>query len=391
MSHQTPTTNSACTSATATEREIRQQPAIWRAVHADIQSQRQAIDDFLCSILTQAGVRVVFTGAGTSAFAGDMLASLLGMQLDARVDAVATTDIVARPTECLAPDSPLLLVSIARSGNSPESVAATRMAEQCSAGCYHLILTCNPEGELHRIHAGTDRALLLTMPSGSNDQGFAMTSSLSSIVWAALCVFMPNQADAERTEQIARAADNLLATDAKQVQTTFCGDYDRVVYLGSGVFRGLAQEAALKILELTAGEVVALHDTPLGFRHGPKSLVNDKTLLVTFVSNDAYARRYDEDIVAELTGQNGHERVVAVAASGWDTLDGATLWPCDELAEAPDWMLVFPYLITAQLAALYTSLAHGKTVDNPFPDGDVNRVVQGVTIHPFAAGSGDSE
>ena len=53
----------------------------------------------------------------------------------------------------------------------------------------------------------------------------------------------------------------------------------RVVYLGSDVLKGVAQESALKVLELTAGKVVALHDSPMGFRHGPKSVTDDDTVI----------------------------------------------------------------------------------------------------------------
>lgn len=379
----TETTAAARARNSATAKEIGQQPRMWRTVHEQLQTQRDEIDDFLHSLLAKPDLRIVFSGAGTSAFAGEILASALQARLGVAVEAVATTDSVARPKEHFAAGAPVLLVSIARSGNSPESVAAAALAERCAPECYHLILTCNAQGQLCRTYADAEHALVLTMPPETNDTGFAMTSSVTTMMWAALCVFMPDQATADRTEQIAAATDRLLTDEAPVIQSCAAGGYERIVYLGSGPLRGLAQEAALKMLELTAGDVLSYHDTPLGFRHGPKSVVNERTLAVIFVSNEAYARRYDEDIVAELSAQCGSSAVVAVAARGFDALAGASLWREDKLAETPDWMLVFPYLVRAQLLALYTSVAHGKTVDNPFPSGNVNRVVQGVTIHPF--------
>jgi tagatose-6-phosphate ketose/aldose isomerase len=47
--------------------------------------------------------------------------------------------------------------------------------------------------------------------------------------------------------------------------------------------------------------------------------------------------------------------------------------------------VALPYLVFAQYLALFTSLEHGKTPDNPFPSGEVSRVVRGVTIYPLPA------
>ena len=38
-------------------------------------------------------------------------------------------------------------------------------------------------------------------------------------------------------------------------------------------------------------------------------------------------------------------------------------------------------MVYAQLIALRASLHQGLRPDNPFPSGEVNRVVQGVTLH----------
>lgn len=42
-------------------------------------------------------------------------------------------------------------------------------------------------------------------------------------------------------------------------------------------------------------------------------------------------------------------------------------------------------MLLAQTLALAASLDHGMTPDNPFPGGEVNRVVQGVVIHALDA------
>ena len=155
----------------------------------------------------------------------------------------------------------------------------------------------------------------------------------------------------------------------------------RLVFLGSGPLRGLAREAALKCLELTRGEVVGLADSALGFRHGPKSVLDERTIAVVFLSTDPHTRRYDVDIARELVQSLGEERVVVVGAAAEPA--GARIWRVPSPPRVPVAGYALLAVIAAQTTALACSLALGITPDNPFPGGEVNRVVQGVVIHDF--------
>ena len=157
----------------------------------------------------------------------------------------------------------------------------------------------------------------------------------------------------------------------------------RVVYLGSHVLGGIACEAALKLLELTDGGVVAMHDTPLGFRHGPKTFVTPDTLAVVFLSNDPHSRRYDLDLARELVADGRARQVLLVDAQSND-IDGAIGVRLAGLDTSPDVELLFASIAVAQLLAFDLSLAHGLTPDQPSRSGTVNRVVQGVRIHAAA-------
>jgi tagatose-6-phosphate ketose/aldose isomerase len=154
--------------------------------------------------------------------------------------------------------------------------------------------------------------------------------------------------------------------------------YERVVYLGSGPLTGLARESALKLLELTAGGVIAYSNSALGFRHGPKAVLDNRTLALVYLSNDPYTRQYDLDIAAELRAALDPESVVVISAGGAG--DGEP-WHIEGLGDVDDVALALPFVVCAQLLGLHFSLALGRTPDNPFPSGTVNRVVQGVTIH----------
>ena len=374
--------------AAHTAREIAQQPEVWRAVHALVASRREALDAFLQPLLARPDLRIVLTGAGSSAFIGQCLAPALLQQLGARpgirVEAIATTDIVSNPAQCLQPGVPTLLVSFARSGNSPESLAAVDLADATVDECHHLAITCAAEGTLARRLDAHARAQVLLLPDETHDRAFAMTSSFTGMLLAAAWAFglpLPTP------QALGDAATRLLASEADRLVALSEQPFERVVVLGSNGLKGLAHEAALKILELTDGRLVALADSPLGFRHGPKTVLNERTLVLILMSNDSYTCRYDQDLLRELRRQ-GRGRVVALstaALNGTDTLseDDVLL---DLPANVPDLALAPVALVFGQCLALLASLKLGITPDNPSASGTVTRVVSGVTIHPHPQG-----
>jgi D-galactosamine 6-phosphate deaminase/isomerase len=360
----------------ATILEIGQQPDAWREVAGRADAQAAG---FLREIAGRPDLRVILAGAGSSAFAGEIAAPALRRHLDRRVEAIATTSIVASPLDYLERNTPTLVVSFGRSGNSPESLATTALADELVDDVWHLIFTCDRDGELGRAHSGRANSLVVYMPERTNDSGFAMTSSLTSMLLS--CLMMLGPAEREDAEALARAAEHVvgLQPDIRALAQT---KKQRFVYLGSGPLEGLARESALKLLELTAGEVVTYFDSPLGFRHGPKSVLDGDTLVVVYVSTDPYTRRYDLDIIAEIRGQLGEDAVTVISTEPIPAeLGPAVVIP--GLEGTDDALVALVYLVYAQYLALFTSLECAKTPDNPFPSGEVSRVVQGVTIYPM--------
>ncbi len=362
--------------AAHTVREIAQQPDVWRRL-PDVRA------DDISGWVARPDVRIVLTGAGTSAFAGATLAPALTERLRRPVDAVATTDLVACPRAVLAGDRPTLLVSFARSGDSPESVAATALADRCLTEVHHLIVTCNAAGRLATAHAGRPGSTVLLLPPETNDRSFAMTSSFSSMLLAAWLVLTGADDAAARAtcDQLADAAAGLLTEHAADLAALAPDRPGRIVYLGSGPLAGAAREAGLKVLELTAGAVVPWSDTPLGFRHGPKAVLDPTTLAVVLVSADPYTRAYDVDLVRELTAALPAERLLVLATAPL-AVAGATVWTLPT-TPAGDLGTAVLGVVAAQVLALASAVNLDCAPDDPFPGGSVNRVVQGVTIHPL--------
>jgi tagatose-6-phosphate ketose/aldose isomerase len=208
-----------------------------------------------------------------------------------------------------------------------------------------------------------------------------MTSSFTAMMLAASLVFCGSESG--NVEQLARATSDLLAEHNAGMRTLAAENYSRVVYLGSNGFKALAREAALKLLELTDGKVVAAFDSPLGFRHGPKTIVTHDTLVFVFVSNDPYTRRYDLDLLRELRSDGLAGRIIAITAQAADVATQGDSVRLAHLATAGDGELYFPYIVCGQLYAFHRALALGNTPDQPSHTGTVTRVVHGVTIHPL--------
>jgi len=172
-----------------TAHEIAQQPDVWLDIAALVDRERARLGAFLAPALANPRIRVVLTGAGTSSYIGACLAPTLAQHLGQRVEAVATTDLVSGPHLYLQRDVPTLLVSFARSGGSPESVAAIDVAQLALDEVHHLVITCNAAGLLATQMAGVSNACVLVLPDSTNDRGFAMTSSFTSMVLAAALMF----------------------------------------------------------------------------------------------------------------------------------------------------------------------------------------------------------
>lgn len=373
--------------AEITTREIYQQPDVWKEAFEAYQEKREEIAAFLQDIAAKHDyIKVILTGAGTSAYVGDTLVPYFKEVYDERkwnFNAIATTDIVANPQTYLKKEVPTVLVSFARSGNSPESVATIDLAKALVDELYQVTITCAAEGKLALQAHGDDRNLLLLQPAASNDAGFAMTSSFTSMMLTALLVFDPTEfaVKAERFEVLSSLARKVL-DNVEDVKELVDLDFNRVIYLGAGPFFGLAHEAQLKILELTAGQVATMYESPVGFRHGPKSLINEDTVVLVFGTTTDYTRKYDLDLVREVAGDQIARRVVLLSdqAFGLENVKEVALG-CGGVLN--DVYRVFPYIVYGQLFALLTSLKVGNRPDTPSPTGTVNRVVQGVIIHEF--------
>lgn len=375
--------------AAITTREIKQQPDLWRETLTNYQKQQPKIDAFISSITAAQNnetIRIIFTGAGTSAYVGDVLRPYLNtMENQAKFDfeSIPTTDIVSAPKEFLKQDRPTILVSFARSGNSPESVATVKLAKQFIKTLYQITITCAKDGHLALEAKDDPNNLLLLMPEKSNDLGFAMTGSFTCMLLSGLLIFDSSRLEMKQqfVQEIIGMGMDVLARET-EISNLLKSNYTRIAYLGSDSLSGLTREAQLKVLELTAGEIATIFDSSVGFRHGPKSFINDQTVVFIFISNHPYTRKYDLDIAEEIKGDKIAADVVTLDVLDEQNFSG-TRFTYSKGQALPSAYLALPYVMFAQTVALHSSLKVKNTPDTPSATGTVNRVVKGVKIYDY--------
>lgn len=376
------------TTSTFTLTEIYQQPATWEKTCAQIEANKDEIQKFIDQVITCEDFDVILTGAGTSEFVGNALFPHLAGVLNHKAKSYGTTDIVATPEAYLSRTKPTLLISFGRSGNSPESVGAIDAAESVCDNIYHLFITCNKDGALSKRADTTENCYAINLTPETHDQSFAMTSSYSNMYLAAYLCFHLGELDEAKAAvgKIVAAGQDFLDNGYGIAQNIVAEyDFNRIVYLGSNTLKGTAQESALKMLELTAGKVVTMYDTPLGFRHGPKSIIDDNTITVVYLSDDAYTRQYEVDLLKEMSGQRKGNKIVAVMSRADEAVSALVDYTVVYGLEGDNEnvLLGLDYILFAQTLAVLKSLAMAITPDNPCPTGEVNRVVKGVTLYPY--------
>ena len=372
-----------------TATEIHQQPSTWEKTIEQVRSRADEIKAFISKVTSQEDYDVILTGAGTSEFVGNALYSYLNRKLNYKVKSYATTDLTATPENYVSAHKPTLLISYGRSGDSPESVGAIQSVEAVNDNLYHLFITCNKDGALSkRANTEGDRCLAINLTPETLDKSFAMTSSFTNMYLATVLCFNLDNFDetVAAVNDVIGAAKQLVEEDwptIKEFDGAF--DYGRIVYLGTNTLKGIAQESALKMLELNAGKIVTMYDTPLGFRHGPKSIIDNTTLTVLYLSDGEYQRQYELDLLKEMSGQRKENRIMVVCNTPCELAKSlANYYYCFDTPAKDNVFVGLDFIIVAQLMALFASIRNHFTPDNPCPTGEVNRVVKGVILYPYS-------
>jgi len=373
-----------------TPREIWQQPATWSKTYERCQEHHAELND----VLRRAGIgrgstsspTVYLVGAGTSDYTGRAIAPLLRRRWGCDVWPIPSTTLLTEFEEFHRPGREYLWISFSRSGESPEGVALLEQALDRRREIRHLVITCNPQGPMAQLCLRhPDRAVALVLDDAVNDRGLAMTSSFSNMVLAGQCVGHLEDFDqfGEVVGQMSETGRHFLPAAAEAAAAITSLGCARACFVGTGVLRAVADESALKVVELSAGKVTTMAETPLGLRHGPLSSVDGQTLFVAFLSSEARRRGYELDLLREIDRKRlGRVRAVVTARGDGDvssladyslSLNGAADFP-DHYRPVLDVML-------GQLIGLFASMQYGLKPDQPSPSGTITRVVAPIKLY----------
>jgi len=294
-------------------------------------------------------------------------------------------DLLTHPGSAALPGRPCLLVSIARSGNSPESAAAVEHLLARDPQCRHLFVTCNSQGRLATAYREEPRARTLILHDRTNDRSLVMTSSFTNMVLASRFLGFLDRPDEYRAmvDRLIKVARAVLMDYHDVLAGVARGDFLYAVYLGAGCRFGAAREASLKMMEMSAGSTRTMVDTFLGLRHGPMAAIRDDTLIVCFLSADPLARAYEMDLIRELDRKNlGRCKILVGEDIPRELLrreDVAV--ECPGLNDAGDDNAAVIDVLVGQLLAFYHCIGMGLMPDAPSPDGVISRVVESFHIH----------
>jgi tagatose-6-phosphate ketose/aldose isomerase len=368
-----------------TAKEIVCQPELWTKVFDVIEKNYKEIKFFLKEIYIQKDLQIILTGAGSSAFLGDVLEGVFQKYVGIKTSAIATTDLVTHPDYYLRCNGSLLLISFARSGNSPESVKAVELSDIFCKNIYHFIITCNPEGELVK-NASKENTFILYMPPDADDKSLAMTGSFTAMLLSGLLIARIdelNELDAQ-VHSLCEYGRNIITKYTQDLKVVSELDFKRAIFLGSGIFRGAARESHLKLQELTDGNVICKYDSFLGFRHGPKAVINEDTLIVYLFSNNDYVLKYEKDLVRAVNQGRKALCSIGVMENNIEDIDFDLRIPlsCNS-SRIDETFLTIASVLPAQILGFFKSLALGLKPDTPSESGMITRVVQGVNIYPY--------
>jgi tagatose-6-phosphate ketose/aldose isomerase len=371
-----------------TPREIAQQPATWAKAVEIMRKQKDQILRFMADagMTGERQATIYLTGAGTSEFVGTAVANVLRKGFGRNVQSVPTTHFVTHAADYFVPGQPYVLVSFARSGNSPESMATFNFVKKVAPQTRHLVITCNKNGKLAKAAQADPSALYIQLPDETNDESLVMTSSFSTMAFTAIGLTLINDLDklAKITEQIGKAGRRVVEIYSTMLKTFAQKPFKRACYLGSGVMFGTAQECMLKLQEMTEGRVATKHDSFLGLRHGPQVFVDDACVVIGLLSSEPYARRYELDMLKELKVKKQGCGMLVVCDKATPEIrelanEVVELFP-DTPAVADDFRVMTDVMV-GQTLGVFKSMSVGLKPDNPSTSGMINRVVQGVVIY----------
>ena len=285
-------------------------------------------------------------GCGSTYYLALSAAALLQARTGVVARAFPASELLLNPKSAYV-DGKCVLIAISRSGATSETLRAVADFKARRQGQV-IVLTNDANSP---IAARGD--VVLAMANGQ-ERSVAQTRSFASMHVAAAAIadlVGPAPLGDAYTESLI-ACGNRVIHDyndlARQLGTD--SQFNQVFFLGAGPRYGLACEASLKLKEMS--QTVSEPFRFLEFRHGPISMVDERTLVVGMVSEGAY----DHEMAVMTEARGFGARTLTIGEKGTDIAFASGI------AEYARNVLYLPVL---QLFAFHRAVARGKNPDRP--------------------------
>ena len=327
---------------------IKTQASAWEAALAVVESRAEDLEKFFAEKPSE----LLFAACGSPYYLGLANATLWRELLGLHVTVVPSSDIMLFPETVLPTAGRPVLLIASRSGETTETVRAAETFAERFPG-HTILIGCRSESRMGRL-----ADLAIVIPEG-NEVVIPQTRSFSSMYLAAQYLVAMLDDDAELADALRRVPDllpGLLDRWEPVVQRAAEADWDSAVFLGGGPLYGVAVEATLKLTEMSLSSAVAYHT--LEVRHGPRSIIDESTLVVGLGS--LRGAPYERQVLAELAEETPHV-LAFTPGDGWDLSELAAEIPLGD--RIPEHALGLLYLPLLQLLAYHRALHKGVNPD----------------------------
>lgn len=370
-------------------REMVSQPSLWLEGVNIISEYKDKIEKFVHEIKSIKDLRIYLVGAGSSAKAAAIVENYLKRVTGLEVCSISSTNLITQPDNYIVDDKPALLVSFGSSGNTTEGLEAVRILEEKCKRLYQILIICSAKGEIVERYSKKEGVLYIPVPEGTKGRSMAATGEFTLLVQYALMIFDISKINyyREMFDKAAKDAEGFFERDIYKVHAATNKKYDVVAALGSNALTSLASEMCLKIGELSSGIQGTQFNPTLEFRHGPKLIMNSKSLISFFISSDPLTKKYEIDMLKECSSDKRNSTIAAVSMDYDREIDESCdyyiYFNRDGFKYLDDSHIIFQYALYLQSFAILKAIELGIAPDTLGSDksGFVNKVAKGVKIY----------
>lgn len=333
--------------------EIMSQPDVWRTCLRNLSGD----SGFAAALKTNPARKSwLFTGCGTSFYLAEAAAVCWAVLTGQPARAIPCSEILLFPHLARLDEADLQALIFSRSGSTSEAVRAAEVLRK-KHRVPTLGITCAPESELAKTCEVT-----IALP-GADEKSMVMTRSFSTMLLTMVLLAAQtagNDAIRAAIEGVAQQLGALIHEWNKKLEG-FVGEhaFEDYIYLAQGPFYPMAREAALKVTEMSNSYAQAYHT--LEFRHGPKSIVARQTCLTFLLSETG--KQAESEVLLEMKELGG--TVVAICNRASEAVQKASDLVLELESDAPEFMLLAPFVVPTQLLGYHTGVKRGFNPDEP--------------------------